>query len=45
MTETNGKTTLKDVVVDMHDWYMQALNMAAVKYNTNILPTQIEGEW
>ena len=41
--ETSGM--LPDVINDMYKWYMEALNMAAVKYNHSILPTQLEGEW
>lgn len=36
---------LPDVINNMYNWYMEALSMAAVKYNHSILPTQLEGEW
>lgn len=41
----NGKTNLTEVANDCYDWYMNALNQAAAKYNPSILPTQVSGSW
>jgi hypothetical protein len=41
----NGKTNLTEVANDCYDWYMNALNQAAEKYNPSILPTQVSGSW